>query len=328
MKKTIVYGIGEAYKNITSDYFVKNNKEYLIIAVTDKKNPPENFDSKYKFINRYDLNKDEFDIVLVTSNKYFKEIKDELVFEFHIEPEKIISLQSVLSVFYARDFHYELFKDKTGIEVGGPSLIFEDIYDIAKTVDGVNFSANTIWWDKKGNQYTSKSGQILGDIIIADAVDLSVVKDSTYDFYISSNNLEHIANPMKAVSEMLRIVKKDGVILVILPKKDTNFDHNREFTTFEHILDDYKNNIGENDLTHLKEILEKHDYDMDKPCGGKEKFYERALKNFENRGLHHHVFSPNVLKRMFNYFGVSTVIECGELRADYFILVRKYESII
>ena len=37
MKKTIVYGIGEAFKNITSDYFVKNNKEYLITAVTDKK---------------------------------------------------------------------------------------------------------------------------------------------------------------------------------------------------------------------------------------------------------------------------------------------------
>ena len=163
----------------------------------------------------------------------------------------------------------------------------------------------------------------MGDIIIADAVDLSVVKNSTYDFYISSNNLEHIANPMKAVSEMLRITKKDGVILVVVPKKDTNFDHNREFTSFEHILDDYEKNIAEDDLTHLAEILEKHDYDLDKPCGGKENFHARALKNFENRGLHHHVFCPDVLKNIFNYFGGNTVIECGELVRDYYLLAEK-----
>lgn len=322
MKRTIVYGLGKAFNNITSDFFEKNNKEYFIIGVSDKKTPAENFDSKYKFIDRDDITGTDFDAVLVTSDKYYEEIKNELVSLCSIKPERIASLKKVLSGYYARCLHFDLFREKNGIEVGGPSFIFEGLYQIAKKIDGVNFSDNTLWWDKKSNQYASHSGQVLGDVIIADAVDLSGIKDGQYDFYISSNNLEHIANPMKAVAEMLRVTKNDGVILLIVPKKDTNFDHNRDFTTFEHILDDYKNNIGEDDLTHLDEILEKHDYDMDKPCGGKENFYKRALKNIENRGLHQHVFCPDVLKEMFSYFGGS-VVECGALVRDYYILVKK-----
>ena len=35
-----------------------------------------------------------------------------------------------------------------------------------------------------------------------------------------------------------------------------NFDHNRDFTTYDHLLKDYKNNIKEDDLFHLDEVLD------------------------------------------------------------------------
>ena len=40
-----------------------------------------------------------------------------------------------------------------------------------------------------------------------------------YDFVFSSHSLEHIANPLKAISEWLRITKKDGYIIIIVPEK-------------------------------------------------------------------------------------------------------------
>ncbi len=64
------------------------------------------------------------------------------------------------------------------------------------------------------------------------------------------------------------------------------------------------NNVGEDDLSHLPEIIEKHDYEMDAACGGKEKFTERALKNIENRCLHHHVFNEDCLRKSFEYVGL------------------------
>ena len=91
--------------------------------------------------------------------------------------------------------------------------------------------------------------------------------------------------------------------MVVVPRKEETFDHNREYTSFEHILTDYKDCISEKDLTHLPEILEKHDYRMDLNIDP-EQFRIRAEHNYENRGLHHHVFDMETLKKMFEYIGL------------------------
>ena len=323
MKKTIIYGLGERFKIIESQYFKKNNNEFNIVGITDKKKPTKEFN--YRYLKLDNLTSINFDVILVTSNKYYKEIKQELVLKYLVNEKKIINLEDILSEYLSRSFHSELFNNLKGVEIGGPSIIFENtIYPKARKIDGVNFSSDTVWWQRaSARNYTSKAGKVLGDIIIADATDLYQIEDEQYDFYLSSNNLEHIANPMKAVAEMLRITKNNGYILLIVPKKDTNFDHARDFTSFEHLLDDYQKNIDESDLTHLPEILSKHDYKMDIACGGKENFYERSLKNVENRCLHHHVFNTDLLIQMFAYFNRTKIIEYGELIQDYYILSKK-----
>ncbi|MFC0875932.1 methyltransferase domain-containing protein [Saccharicrinis sp. FJH2] len=221
----------------------------------------------------------------------------------------------------------ELFSGKSGLEVGGPSGVFRDggyipLYKIVKELDGCNFSNTTIWEgsiengekydfykDKKGVQY------------ICEAADLNQIPGFKYEFVISSNCLEHVANPLKAIKEWLRVMKKDGLLLLVLPNKDYCFDHNRPITKFSHMLDDYENNTGEDDLTHLDEILKLHDLKMDKPAGSFEEFKERSLKNFENRALHHHVFNIEVLKEIFEYFKMD-VLHTDEGR-EHIILGRK-----
>ena len=163
---------------------------------------------------------------------------------------------------------------------------------------------------------------MLGQVYISDATDLSAIADNEYDFVLSSNNVEHIANPLKALKEFCRILKRNGAIVIAVPVKERTFDHNRSDTTFEHLCQDYDHNIKEDDLSHLPEILELHDYSMDLPCGGKTAFERRAKQNFYNRCLHHHVFSEMCLKQMYEWLDVE-VIDFWKVAENYIILGRK-----
>jgi SAM-dependent methyltransferase len=165
--------------------------------------------------------------------------------------------------------HY--FSNKSGIEIGGPSRFFKlclPIYDKISNLDGVNFSTSTIWTgpiDEKNGYMID--GIRVGKQYILDAVDLTSIKNETYDFVLSCNSIEHIANPIKAIEQWLSVLKKGGVLVIIAPRKESNFDHNRDIVKFDHLIADYQNKIKEDDLTHLEQILTLHDLKMDPPAG-------------------------------------------------------------
>jgi 2-polyprenyl-3-methyl-5-hydroxy-6-metoxy-1,4-benzoquinol methylase len=48
-------------------------------------------------------------------------------------------------------------------------------------------------------------------------------KDSTFDAVISAETLEHIPNPAKALSEMTRVLKPRGLIVLRFPNKQSKF---------------------------------------------------------------------------------------------------------
>jgi len=208
------------------------------------------------------------------------------------------------------DFKYlkQFFVGKYGLEIGGPTWVFKTgnyipLYKIVGKLDGCNNSNTSALGDhlesgenKKGFQY------------MLDATDLNLIPDSKYDFIISSHCLEHIANPFKAIGEWIRVIKKGGFILLLLPDKDYCFDHNRPITKFSHLLEDFQNNTNEEDLTHLNEILELDDWKMHLDAKTFEEFREKSLNNYENRSLHHHVFDLALLKEIFSYFKLEVML--------------------
>jgi SAM-dependent methyltransferase len=209
----------------------------------------------------------------------------------------------------------KLFKNKTGLEIGGPSDIFKrkkyiPVYPLSKRVDGVNFSTNTIWENTiiEGLNYKYDRTASPGYQYIKEGTDLNPIADSSYDFILSSHSLEHIANPIKALKEWLRVLKKGGTILAILPDKNFTFDHKRPVTTFDHLMDDYKNDTQENDLTHVDEIISLHNLDLDPGVVNRDEFPSRCLNNIDNRCLHHHVFDMCLLKEIFAYLGHEVVL--------------------
>ena len=174
------------------------------------------------------------------------------------------TLELIISKLYIKKIsnykkYQELFYNKKGIEIGGPSNIFNEdnilpIYSIINSLDGVNFSTETIWEGeiKEGENYKYDRGKRVGYQYICDAVDLNMIPSEKYDFVISSNNLEHIANPFRAIKEWLRIVKFNGIFLLMLPRKEINFDHKRKTTALDHFKEDYDRNIDKENLSHLE----------------------------------------------------------------------------
>ena len=61
-------------------------------------------------------------------------------------------------------------------------------------------------------------------------------KDDTIDFVLTSHVIEHFYDPIKALKEWYRIVKKDGYILIIAPHKERTFDKNRNRTTLQELI--------------------------------------------------------------------------------------------
>ena len=118
------------------------------------------------------------------------------------------------------------FVKKTGVEVGGPSAVFSGpgavpIYPIAASIDFVDYAEQTIWSaqgsDDRRISVPSGIGQrrwILG------TSDLHALPQGRYDFLLASHVLEHIANPIKALHEWIRLLRAGGFVVVVVPNKD------------------------------------------------------------------------------------------------------------
>lgn len=223
-----------------------------------------------------------------------------------------------------------LFTNKYGIEVGGPSNIFKadgafPVYTRIKRLDGCNFSTHTLWEKEiqEGGAYVFNASKDAGYQHICEACALGYkVGLNRYDFVISSNCLEHIANPLKALMEFKRVLVDRGLLLLILPKKETNFDHNRPVTSFIHIHNDFVDKIDESDLTHLDEIINLHDLSLDPLAGTLEQFSVRSLNNYNNRALHHHIFDMTLLSNMLVEIDMDEIYS-EETATDYIIVGRK-----
>lgn len=237
---------------------------------------------------------------------------------------RILKQKKIKSYFKKFDNY---FVNKKGIEIGGPTKLFSEnflpIYEVSKLIDGCNFSNQNVWSSNLSKQYTYYQNK-KGNQYIAEGSELSEIAEETYDFVLSSHNLEHIANPLKALREWLRILKQGGCIFLILPDKKYTFDRKREITTLKHIIEDYNNMTQENDTTHLQEILLLHDLSFDPyAMYNYESFKNRCERNYEFRCLHHHVFNQNLLTEVFNFLDIEILAQYSIPMIHQVIVGRK-----
>jgi hypothetical protein len=237
---------------------------------------------------------------------------------FRIRNQGILSLIGVIlkksyEIFFPPRSKYlneiqGLISTRKGLEIGGPSKVFTQkgfipLYPSVSHLDNMNFASDTIWEGEIRSTLFIAGGRQLGSQYIGEASDLSQIKDSQYDFLLSSEMIQHIANPLKALYEWKRVLAEKGVMVLIIPNMTKTFDHNRPLTALQHLIEDYDNKTGEADLTHLEEALKYHDLSMDRPAGSYEQFRKRSEKNFRFRALHHHVFTQESARELVEYAG-------------------------
>jgi predicted SAM-dependent methyltransferase len=89
--------------------------------------------------------------------------------------------------------------------------------------------------------------------IIDDGERLGTIADSTQDFVIANHFLEHCQNPIGAIDNILRVVKRGGIIYLAIPDKRYTFDADRPVTTLDHILKDYEQGSEWSKRQHFEE---------------------------------------------------------------------------
>jgi SAM-dependent methyltransferase len=204
----------------------------------------------------------------------------------------------------------EAVADRAGLEVGGPSRIFGPkgrlpVYAHLAVLDGADYRAATRRHPDRASDeaFVWHPDRPAGRLFVCEAVDLAGVPDETYDVVLASHVLEHVADPLRALGSWRRVTRPGGVLLVVVPHREGTFDHRRPVTALDHLVADRRRSTGEDDLTHLDEVLALHDLARDPGVDSAEALERRARANAENRGLHHHVFDTALVLRAVDQAG-------------------------
>lgn len=95
--------------------------------------------------------------------------------------------------------------------------------------------------------------------IIEDGELLTSISEASQDFVISSHLLEHCQNPLSAFSQWFRVLKPGGIMYLAVPDMRFTFDKNREPTSADHILRDYREGPEWSEYQHYKDWVIQND---------------------------------------------------------------------
>jgi SAM-dependent methyltransferase len=103
-------------------------------------------------------------------------------------------------------------------------------------------------------QYPEISGSELVPVDIVDSGEtLATLPDGQEDFVIAAQFIEHCQNPIRALVNMLRVIRPLGFVVLTVPDKRFTFDKDRAITTNEHLLDECLNGTEHTRRQHYRE---------------------------------------------------------------------------
>nr|MDQ3640790.1 class I SAM-dependent methyltransferase [Actinomycetota bacterium] len=84
---------------------------------------------------------------------------------------------------------------------------------------------------------------------------LAPIEDASQDFAVASHVLEHVANPLRMLCELHRVVRPGGMVLILLPDRHNTFDRHRPPTTLSHLVEEFEAGVTEVDDAHIEEFI-------------------------------------------------------------------------
>src|SRR3954454_2818533 len=117
------------------------------------------------------------------------------------------------------------------------------------------------------------------DIVCDFDVDgLAPISDDSQDFVIASHVIEHLADPLRFLDEIHRVLRPEGACILLVPERHRSFDHPRAPTPLEHLIAEHEAGVTVVDDEHIREFLENAEEssieDMPADPEGQREFYE------------------------------------------------------
>jgi SAM-dependent methyltransferase len=128
--------------------------------------------------------------------------------------------------------------------------------------------------------------------VIGDAQDLSGLSTDTVDFVIANHLFEHLDNPIRGLREMVRVLRPGGVLYLALPDPRVTFDCEREMTSVDHVVDEYRNGPQGNRRAHFVDWVEKVEPHTHFGAAADVDARVQELMD-EDYSIHYHVWRPD-----------------------------------
>lgn len=159
--------------------------------------------------------------------------------------------------------------------------------------------------------------------IIDDGEKLETISNESQDFVIANHFIEHAQNPILTIQNMLRVLKKGGVLYIALPDKRYTFDQDRPITPLEHLITDYERGPEYSRYAHFEEWTRF----VAKPTPEK---FQQSLQNYlsTDYSIHFHVWTQTEMLELFlfmkRHFHLDFDIEvCVKHDVEFILVLRK-----
>ncbi|HEY6538461.1 MAG TPA: class I SAM-dependent methyltransferase, partial [Candidatus Dormibacteraeota bacterium] len=131
--------------------------------------------------------------------------------------------------------------------------------------------------------------------IIGDAHDLGALADESVDFVIANHVIEHLDDPIRGLQEMLRVIRVGGLLFLAVPDPRATFDIDRELTTVDHVVDEFRHGTASTRHGHFVEWVVKSEAAGDQDDDGQAAVRaERVRLLMEmDYSIHFHVWRPD-----------------------------------
>lgn len=123
-------------------------------------------------------------------------------------------------------------------------------------------------------------------IVDLDSNGLRGLSDEHFDFVVLSHVIEHVANPIKVLRDISRVLVPGGLLVIAAPDKHHTFDRDRPSTPFAHLRAEFEAGVTQVDDEHYKDFLRHVHPEI--PEGSDH--WNGALRHVRERREHAHVW--------------------------------------
>ena len=154
--------------------------------------------------------------------------------------------------------------------------------------------------------------------IIDDAETLRSLANASVDFVIANHVLEHLEDPIAALTAFARVLRPSGVVFLTLPDARYSFDSPRERTTVEHLMRDHDVGPETTRFDHYAEWARYIDGTSEKDVDDRVAAYAR-----DDARHHFHVWELDGFLELIRRLDLPFYLELGQCGVEEFAVVLR-----